>query len=212
MWVLGCSLSSLSDVTRGMSSDVGTNLSVAALREIIEEAGLEHFDCIEKRELSVRAAEAQQLLAQGGPAVGRRSGPSLEATIALRRNVNNRPDLLGVEHPSHNDFARASEVVRVPRLFDDDDIAAVHALAASTRPHQINPAGKTNWQTTYLSADHEFAKALPALREKIFAAARAVDVDSEWHVLRGVQTLGARCIEYHRVGAQGGLPWVHHRE
>jgi len=182
-----------------------TDTSVKALRALIARAGLNSCDCVEKHELHARAEEAAALLRDG------LSTPPASPPLRPTGGIHARPDLMGVEAVSFNDMARASKVQRVPQLLNDDEIAAVEALAQHIGWHQINPAGKTNWKTCYLNAEHAFSLHLPEIKAKVFAAARKVD-EQCWGVMRGTSQLGMRCIEYHQVGVGGGLPWIHHRD
>jgi len=181
--------------------------SISLLRKTIAAAGLDDDDCIERHELAARAAEASKLLTAGAPRQRQRNVVSTPP-----HRIHDRLDLIGVEHPKFNDFARASQVVRLRQLLTPSEIEAVHTLAASMEVHTVNASGKGNWQTTYLSHHGRFAAALPALQAKLVDAARRVDDEAGWSLLRGVKTLGIRLAEYHRVGVQGGLPWIHHRD
>jgi len=185
--------------------------SVGALREIISRAGLQSDDCVEKCELRERAAAAIDILDGLGPTP---SSELPQTSTKQKVGVHARPDLKGHERPEFNNYARASRVVHHPSLLDEDEIASVHALAASIGPHQIDKAGKISWKTCYLNSGGRFGTDLPALKAKLIQAARDVDASNGWNVLRGVESskLGVRVAEHHTVGVGGCLPWIHHRD
>ena len=65
----------------------------------------------------------------------------------------------------------------------------------------------------YLHTGGAFARALPQLRAKLLAAAAKVDEEQGWGL---VSAAGARarprCVEYHRVGPRGALPFARHHD
>lgn len=128
--------------------------------------------------------------------------------------------------------AQLTKVVRIPRLFSDEDMQKVHALqrsladelgSASARERGQSPAAyktgaaiepelQPGWSITYLNTGGAFASALPELREKVLRAARRVD-EANWGILQqATEPIVPRCVEYHRVTPPGSLPHLYHND
>lgn len=128
-----------------------------------------------------------------------------------------------VEHhlPSPDD-ARLTEVVTVPRLLNDEEIAAVERLSSS-KGSVMGSAGRNAanqaasyhtgvWETTYLSTGGVFAQELPEVRAKLIKAAADAD-ERHWGILRcATMPVAPRCVEYHRVSPSGSLPFEGHHD
>eukprot|EP00966_Prymnesium_polylepis_P265938 6142986-Prymnesium_polylepis.2 len=174
---------------------------VNSLKRLIAAAGLEYYDCLDILELRERAKEA---LAAG------KSPPGAERTLSsdLGRRC---ASAVGEEHTLAE--AQRTQVVRIPQLLNDDDISAIHALAARLGVPGCSPQARHRsgmWGTTYLSAGGAFRAALPGLYAKLISAAREVDAE-HWGVLqRAKGPVVPRVVEYHRVQTHGSLPWLHH--
>lgn len=138
-----------------------------------------------------------------------------------------------MKHLPTMEAAQRSQVIRVPKLLSDAEIASVHALHssmsaklghASARARSstassyktgaaIEPELRPGWSITYLNTDGTFAEALPVLREKILAAARQSAGAENWGVLEAAtESVVPRCVEYHVVVPPGSLPQPHHND
>ncbi|KAJ1452117.1 hypothetical protein M885DRAFT_620269 [Pelagophyceae sp. CCMP2097] len=111
--------------------------------------------------------------------------------------------------------AQLTPVVRISQLLTAADVAAVHALGLEVKKscgsvvRQTDDVSNTAiWRTTYLSTDSHFQKRLPALFDKIVAA--ALDVDARVFGLAAVAPLRCRVVEYHDVRAGGALAQADH--
>ena len=116
--------------------------------------------------------------------------------------------------------AQQTEVVRVKGLLSTTEIDALHAVHAKLKPrlgstgrHSNNQAARFScgcWETSYLSTDGWFGRAMPELRQKLISAAREVDAQ-HWQLLRtATAPVVPRCVEFHTVGAGGSLPFPTH--
>lgn len=121
--------------------------------------------------------------------------------------------------------AQATRVVHVPKLLSEEELAAVLALHDDLQAQdKLGSAGRTAgnqaaayrqgvWETSYLSTDGHFARALPEIRAKLVGAMRAADEAEGWGMVRRTtRELGLRCVELHRVGTGGSLPFLHHHD
>ena len=112
------------------------------------------------------------------------------------------------------DAAQRTTVARVPGFLSDEEIAALHAAAASVRERQgerlrSNGLEDGSWRTVFLN--HHLRRLLPDLHARLWAAARQVDAEQGWNVLDGGRrALALRCAEHHTVLHRGGLPIQRH--
>lgn len=105
------------------------------------------------------------------------------------------------------EWADASAVVRLPKLFSAAEIAEIHAAADRLKPvcgqtsrdaHGVYKIGEgSTWTTTYLHTQHNFQRTLPHLYSKLLAAAQQADRQEGWGLLAGNDKVHPRCIEYH---------------
>ena len=102
--------------------------------------------------------------------------------------------------------AQRTAVVRLPKLLDDSEIAALGALAARLPlggdhvEHVITAAAHVTAlarRKCYLSQGGTFAAELPELRAKMLDAVRRADA-KHWKLLQH-RTVAPRCVEYHRL-------------
>mmetsp|Transcript_62518 Transcript_62518/g.104048 ORF Transcript_62518/g.104048 Transcript_62518/m.104048 type:complete len:266 (-) Transcript_62518:156-953(-) len=127
--------------------------------------------------------------------------------------------------------AQKTAVVRLPRLLSDAEITQVHALHASvssvcgkrigdisanimgsayrTGAYLDNELPEPGWQVSYLSTGGHFRTSLPAVREKLIDAAKAVDLQ-HFGLLQVGRQVVPRCVEYHVVNPPGSLPHQDH--
>ena len=116
--------------------------------------------------------------------------------------------------------AQRTEVVRVRGLLSTKEIDALHTMHAKLKPRLGSTGRHSNnqaaaycsgcWETSYLSTDGWFGRAMPELRQKLISTAREVDAQ-HWQLLRtATAPVVPRCVEYHTVDAGGSLPFPTH--
>jgi len=116
--------------------------------------------------------------------------------------------------------AQKTEVVRVPSFLSAAEVEDLHELHKELQP-LLGSAGRTSgnqaaayrqgtWETSYLSTDGLFARARPALRQRLLDLAREMDAE-HWNVMsRATRPVLPRCVEYHTVEPGGSLPYPTH--
>ena len=121
--------------------------------------------------------------------------------------------------------AQRTRVVRLKGFLSSEEIATMQAVHDQlTAENKLGSAGRTAgnqaaayrqgvWETSYLSTDGHFARLLPELRAKLVAAMKAADEAEGWGMLsRANKETNLRCVELHRVGTGGSLPFIHHHD
>ena len=121
------------------------------------------------------------------------------------------------------EVAQRTSAVRRPQLLSDTDIDELLTSVGKMRKTAgrfgrdaigIQQLGSAPWETLYLHTAGGFPALCAPLRQKLIDAAKAVDLEQGWGLLKGREgscgPIQFRTVEYHEVTAEGALPDPHH--